>query len=44
VVRISTMTEPYHWHSHPNSDEMFLVVEGGSASNLRTAKFNVLLA
>ena len=29
VVRISTMTEPYHWHSHPNSDETFLVVEGG---------------
>src|SRR5215469_164807 len=29
VVRISTMTGPYHWHSHPNSDETFLVVEGG---------------
>ena len=29
VVRISTMTEPYHWHSHPNSDETFLVIEGG---------------
>jgi mannose-6-phosphate isomerase-like protein (cupin superfamily) len=29
VVRISTMTNPYHWHSHPNSDETFLVVEGG---------------
>lgn len=29
VVRISTMTEPYHWHCHPNSDETFLVVEGG---------------
>ena len=28
VVRISTMTEPYHWHSHPNSDETFLVIEG----------------
>jgi mannose-6-phosphate isomerase-like protein (cupin superfamily) len=28
VVRISTMTEPYHWHFHPNSDETFLVVEG----------------
>ena len=28
VVRISTMTEPYHWHHHPNSDETFLVVEG----------------
>ena len=29
VVRISVMTGPYHWHSHPNSDETFLVVEGG---------------
>jgi mannose-6-phosphate isomerase-like protein (cupin superfamily) len=28
VVRISTMTEPYHWHFHPNSDETFLVIEG----------------
>jgi mannose-6-phosphate isomerase-like protein (cupin superfamily) len=24
VVRIATMTEPYHWHFHPNSDETFL--------------------
>jgi mannose-6-phosphate isomerase-like protein (cupin superfamily) len=29
VLRISTMTEPYDWHFHPNSDETFLVVEGG---------------
>ncbi len=29
VVRIATMTEPYHWHFHPNSDETFLVIEGG---------------
>jgi mannose-6-phosphate isomerase-like protein (cupin superfamily) len=28
VVRISTMTEPYLWHVHPNSDETFLVLEG----------------
>ncbi len=28
VVRISTMTEPYYWHFHPNSDESFLVIEG----------------
>jgi mannose-6-phosphate isomerase-like protein (cupin superfamily) len=28
VVRISTMTQPYQWHIHPNSDETFLVVEG----------------
>jgi mannose-6-phosphate isomerase-like protein (cupin superfamily) len=28
VVRISVMTQPYHWHLHPNSDETFLVIEG----------------
>lgn len=28
-VRISTMTEAYHWHCHPDSDEVFLVLEGG---------------
>ncbi len=28
-VRISTMTEPYHWHCHPDSDECFLALEGG---------------
>jgi mannose-6-phosphate isomerase-like protein (cupin superfamily) len=28
-VRISTMTESYHWHCHPDSDECFLAVEGG---------------
>jgi mannose-6-phosphate isomerase-like protein (cupin superfamily) len=29
VVRISTMTEAYHWHCHPDSDETFLALEGG---------------
>lgn len=29
VVRISRMTQPYFWHSHPNSDETFLALEGG---------------
>jgi mannose-6-phosphate isomerase-like protein (cupin superfamily) len=28
VVRLSVKTEPYSWHFHPNSDEIFLVVEG----------------
>ena len=28
-IRISTMTEPYHWHAHPDSDESFLALEGG---------------
>jgi mannose-6-phosphate isomerase-like protein (cupin superfamily) len=29
VVRISTMTEAYHWHCHPDSDETFLALDGG---------------
>jgi len=28
IVRLSVMTEPFYWHYHPNSDEIFLVVEG----------------
>ena len=28
VVRMSVMTTPYPWHSHPNSDETFIGVEG----------------
>jgi mannose-6-phosphate isomerase-like protein (cupin superfamily) len=28
-VRISVMTEAYHWHRHPDSDESFLALEGG---------------
>ena len=28
-VRMSTMTEPYHWHCHPDSDESFLALQGG---------------
>jgi mannose-6-phosphate isomerase-like protein (cupin superfamily) len=28
-IRISIMTEAYHWHSHPDSDETFLALEGG---------------
>ena len=28
-IRISTMTEAYHWHAHPDSDETFLSLEGG---------------
>lgn len=27
-VRMSVMTHPYVWHSHPDSDETFLVVDG----------------
>ncbi len=29
VVRISVMTRGFHWHCHPDSDETFLVLDGG---------------
>jgi mannose-6-phosphate isomerase-like protein (cupin superfamily) len=28
VVRVRVMTEPFYWHLHPDSDEVFLVLEG----------------
>lgn len=28
VLRLSVMTEPYYWHLHPNSDEVFIGLEG----------------
>ena len=28
VVRLSVLQRDFHWHSHPESDEMFYVVEG----------------
>jgi mannose-6-phosphate isomerase-like protein (cupin superfamily) len=28
VIRISLMTEPYFWHVHPNSGEIFIGLEG----------------
>lgn len=42
VVRISVMTQPYHWHSHPNSDETFLVIEGGFVIELEQGEINLL--
>ncbi len=32
VVRMSHMEKAYPWHFHPNSDEMFLGVEGVHAA------------
>lgn len=31
VIRVSTMTKPYAWHYHPESDETFLQLEGAIA-------------
>lgn len=27
-LRLAVITGEYHWHHHPNSDELFLIVEG----------------
>jgi mannose-6-phosphate isomerase-like protein (cupin superfamily) len=29
VIRVSVLTRDFHWHSHSNSDETFLALEGG---------------
>lgn len=34
VVRMSVMTEAFYWHLHPDSDEVFLCVEGRLAIDL----------
>lgn len=36
VVKVSVMTEPYHWHYHPNSDETFIMIEGVLLIDLET--------
>ena len=41
VVRIATMTEPYRWHFHPNSDETFLVIEGRLAIEFETGSLEL---
>jgi mannose-6-phosphate isomerase-like protein (cupin superfamily) len=41
VVRIATMTEPYHWHFHPNSDETFLVIEGRLAIDFESGSLEL---
>jgi mannose-6-phosphate isomerase-like protein (cupin superfamily) len=28
IVRLSVMTDTFYWHYHPNSDEIFLTIEG----------------
>ena len=35
VVRMSRMTGPYFWHLHPDSDEVFLSLEGGLIIELK---------
>jgi len=41
VVRIALMTEPYFWHMHPNSDEIFLGLEGALALYLENQRIEL---
>jgi mannose-6-phosphate isomerase-like protein (cupin superfamily) len=41
IVRIATMTEPYDWHFHPNSDETFLVIEGRLSIELESGSLEL---
>jgi mannose-6-phosphate isomerase-like protein (cupin superfamily) len=41
VVRIATMTSPYHWHFHPSSDETFLVIEGQLAIDFESGSLEL---
>lgn len=36
VIRMSVMTEDFYWHYHPNSDEIFMVIEGTLLLDLDT--------
>lgn len=42
VVRMSIMTEPFYWHLHPNSDELFLVIEGSIFVDLESHTVELL--
>ncbi|PST83868.1 cupin domain-containing protein [Pedobacter yulinensis] len=42
VVRIGMMTAPYFWHLHPDSDEIFLVVEGSVWVDLANRSLELL--
>lgn len=42
VVKVSVMTETYHWHYHPNSDETFMTIEGILLIDLQTETIELL--
>ena len=37
-LRLAVFAEAYHWHVHPSSDELFLVVEGCLAIDLEDGR------
>lgn len=41
VLRLARFEGEYHWHSHPDSDELFIVLEG--KISMRTSAGEILL-
>jgi len=41
AVHLSVMNSPFFWHYHPDSDEVFIVLEGVLLVELETAKYEL---
>ena len=41
AVHLSVMDEPFFWHFHPDSDEVFIVIEGVLLVELETARYEL---
>jgi len=41
AVHLSVMDAPFFWHFHPDSDEVFIVIEGILLVELETARYEL---
>ncbi|WP_241202330.1 MULTISPECIES: cupin domain-containing protein [unclassified Caballeronia] len=41
AVHLSVMDSPFFWHFHPDSDEVFIVLEGVLLVELETARYEL---
>jgi mannose-6-phosphate isomerase-like protein (cupin superfamily) len=41
AVHLSVMDAPFFWHFHPDSDEVFIVIEGVLLIELETARYEL---
>ncbi|MGX7001479.1 cupin domain-containing protein [Caballeronia sp. KNU42] len=41
AVHLSVMDAPFFWHFHPNSDEVFIVLEGVLLVELESARYEL---
>jgi mannose-6-phosphate isomerase-like protein (cupin superfamily) len=41
AVHLSVMDSPFFWHYHPDSDEVFIVLEGVLLVELETARYEL---